>query len=58
MKKQVKKLNLKKSTVLLIGTENKMMLQGGQPLPTAPAPTCGLPCKPSIISPCIPPPPR
>lgn len=57
MKKPVKKLSLKKSTVLLIGTEN-MMLLGGKPLPTAPAPTCGLPCQHSIKDPCIPPPPR
>jgi len=54
MKKQLKKLNLKKSTVVLLGAEKEQMLKGGREAATQPAVSCFVACGPSLRNPCLP----
>lgn len=54
MKKQVKRLNLKKSTITLLGTNKEMRVQGGKEAATQPAYSCLFACY-SVKNPCIPP---
>lgn len=55
MKKQVKRLNLKKSTITLLGRNKEMRVQGGKEAATQPVVSCYVACQPSIKNPCIPP---
>lgn len=54
MNNPLKKLRLKKTTIMILDAENEMRVQGGKAA-TQPAVSCFVSCQPSIKNPCIPP---